>query len=231
MTLAPLHVAPAFATPIVTLQMPDAEALNRDLRALFLAREAEGERYRKRVKTPTVQINIFESEFDLFSWPEPPVQALRGFCLNAVGRTVVELNEYSSEQAQQLNQLQLMVDCWFHITRFGGYISNHTHPLCSWSGVYCVHPGEAPGEYPESGVLRFPDARPYANMYVDPGNVRLKKPYGSGSINFKLRGGQLVLFPSYLAHEVTPFFGRDERITVAFNVAFVQRPGAAPFNY
>ena len=231
MTPPPLQVSSAFAAPIVTTQLPDAEPLNRQLRELFLVREGQGDRYRKRLKTPTAQVNIFESEFDLFNWPDPPVQALRGFCLNALGRAVVELNEYSVEQTQQLNQLQLVVDSWFHVTRSGGYIGAHTHPLASWSGVYCVSPGEEPPDHPESGVLRFLDARPYANMYLDAGNVRLKRPYGSGGIDYKLKGGQLVMFPSYLVHEATAFFGRDERITVSFNAAFVSKPGAPTFGF
>ena len=34
------------------------------------------------------------------------------------------------------------------------------------------------------------------------------------------RPGQLVVFPSYLFHEVTPYYGSDTRITVASNCWF-----------
>lgn len=225
MNLPPHQITPAFASPIITSMLPNAAALNRDLRSLFLAREAEGERYRKQVKTRTVQINIFESEFDLFAWPDAPVQHLRGFCLAKLGAVIAQLNGYRQDEVAKL---RLMVDCWFHITRHGGYISAHTHPLASWSGVYCVTSGERPANQPDSGVLRFLDARPYANMYQDPGNANLALPYGSGSINYQLEPGQLILFPSYLVHEVTPFFGRDERITVAFNVSLSHPPMSKP---
>jgi predicted 2-oxoglutarate/Fe(II)-dependent dioxygenase YbiX len=36
----------------------------------------------------------------------------------------------------------------------------------------------------------------------------------------RLVEGQVVVFPSYLFHEVTPFYGRDLRITVATNCWF-----------
>ncbi|HEX5313999.1 MAG TPA: putative 2OG-Fe(II) oxygenase [Gammaproteobacteria bacterium] len=36
----------------------------------------------------------------------------------------------------------------------------------------------------------------------------------------------MVLFPSYMRHEVSPFWGRDERITVAFN-AWLREAGQA----
>ncbi|MDE0852819.1 MAG: putative 2OG-Fe(II) oxygenase [Nevskia sp.] len=219
------QVITAFASPIITAQLPNPEGLNAQLRQLFLAREAEGERYRKKIKTPTQQVNIFESEFNLFSWPDQPVQVLREFCLGTLSQTMVQLNDYSPEQIRALNSLKLLVDCWFHVTRFGGFISNHFHPMASWSGVYCVCSGETPPAYPESGQLCFPDPRPAARAYVDPGNVRLKGPFSSGSLSFSPKGGDLILFPSHMAHEVKPFFGRDERITVAFNCSFVRPEG------
>jgi len=36
----------------------------------------------------------------------------------------------------------------------------------------------------------------------------------------KFEPGQLVLFPSYVLHDVKPFEGEGERITVAFNCWF-----------
>lgn len=214
MNAPPLKVSPAFAAPVVATYLPESGPLNAELRSLFLAREKEGDRYRKKHKTPTLQIGIFESEFDLFTWPESCIATLRTFCMETLTRVVAQLNAYPPEV---IRTLRIHTDCWFHITRRGGYISNHNHPMSSWSGVYCVWPGEQPAEWPDSGVLRFLDGRPYANMYVDAGNAGLASPYNSGSVNFKLQPGQLILFPGYLAHEVAPFYGRDERITVAFN--------------
>lgn len=213
----PINIKSAFASPIVESYFPNSESLNRDLRELFLAREKEGDRYRKKRKTPTLQIGIFESEFDVFSWPERCIHTLREFCMQTLTYVVAQMNHYSQSEVAAL---RIYPDCWFHITRYGGYIAGHNHPMASWSGVYCVHPGEYPPDQPDSGVLRFPDARPASNMYLDPGNARICDPYEFASINYKLRAGQLILFPGYLMHEVAPFFGRDERITVAFNCSF-----------
>jgi uncharacterized protein (TIGR02466 family) len=218
-----LQVTPAFASPIISTHLPDAEPLNGELQRLFLARAGEGDRYRKKHKTPTLQVNVFESEFNLFQWPDEPVARLREFCSQMLSYSVLQLNEYTPAEA---GKLKILWDCWFHITRYGGYISSHTHPMASWSGVYCVSPGESSAEHPDSGVLRFPDARPQMNMYVDAGSSRMRRPYCSGSVNYKLSAGQLLLFPSYLVHETAPFFGRDERITVAFNCRVLDLPAA-----
>lgn len=219
------NIHTCFSVPIVEFQHPDCEALNAELKALFLAREKEGGRYRNPVPTPTIQVEIFESEFDLFKWPEPCVQRLKQFCFNNLLMTVARLNGYSEEK---LRDIVLYDDTWFHITRYGGYIAGHNHPNASWSGVYCVTPGESVPDRPDSGVLRFSDPRAGMVMYMDAGNANLQRPFGSGSMNFRLRPGQLILFPSWLMHEVGPFFGRDERITVAFNCWFRTRRGPAP---
>ncbi|MDB5984953.1 MAG: hypothetical protein JWR16_6 [Nevskia sp.] len=211
-----LQVTPAFASPIISTDMPNADELNRRLRELFLARESEGDRYRKKQQTPTLQVNIFESEFDLFQWPDEPVRRLHEFCSQMLSYVVLQLNEYTPAE---VGNLKVFWDCWFHITRSGGYVSAHTHPMASWSGVYCVSPGDTTSTR-DNGVLRFLDARPQGNMYLDVGNARMRRPYGSGSVNYKLKSGQLLLFPSYLVHETSPYVGKDERITVAFNCSF-----------
>lgn len=218
-----INISPCFATPIAETQMADCEALNRELKAFFLECEKD-EQYRKQIRTPTHQVNIFESEFDLFSWPQPRIRQLRDFCMRGLYLLIAQLNGYKLEE---LNNLEVFNHCWFHVTRYGGYINGHNHPMASWSGVYCVDPGETPAEHPDSGVLRFEDPNPAAAMFMDPANAHLQRPYGGGSVNFKLRPGQLILFPSWLMHQVMPFYGRDTRITVAFNAWTRERASAA----
>jgi uncharacterized protein (TIGR02466 family) len=213
---APLNVTPAFAAPIIEARHPDPEPLNRALRALFLARE--GPDIEPSTPTPTLKHEVFESEFGLFAWPEDSIQALKRFVLGSVIRVVQDLNAYSDEQVKRLT---ISNHSWFHITRAGGYASVHNHPMAAWSSVYCVSPGDDEGaDNPDNGVLRFLDTRPAASMYLDPGNMHLRRPYGHGSINYRLQAGQLIVFPSHLMHEVAPYHGRSERITVASNFWF-----------
>jgi len=48
----------------------------------------------------------------------------------------------------------------------------------------------------------------------------LRQPFIVGDLDLQLQPGQLVVFPSYLFHEVTPYYGPDTRITVASNCWF-----------
>ncbi len=212
----PLNVTPAFAAPMIETRHPDPGPLNSALRELFLRRE--GPEIEPHTPTPTLKHKVFESEFRLFTWPEDCVQALKRFVVGSVVRVVQNLNDYSDEQ---IRRLRVSNHSWFHITRSGGYASVHNHPMAAWSSVYCVSPGDDEGlGGPDNGVLRFLDARPSASMYLDPGNTHLRRPYGHGSINYRLQAGQLIIFPSHLMHEVAPYQGRSERITVASNFWF-----------
>jgi uncharacterized protein (TIGR02466 family) len=211
---------PNFAVPMAQDTHPDATTLNAELSRLLLAREAQGSAYANPNPSLKQQPGVFESDFNLFSWPEPCVQRLRQFCWGVLGKTLQQVNGYS---ASEMSRLQIFSHTWFHVTRYGGFTILHTHPMASWSGVYCVDPGEMPPDRPESGVLRFHNPHHYANYFLDPGNVRLQHPYGSGSWNVRFQPGQLILFPSWLQHEVLPFYGSDERITIAFNCWFAMK--------
>lgn len=210
-----VSILPCFVVPFGEAQLQDCAALNQELEALFLARETD--EYRNATPSHTPQQETFESRFNLFSWPERCVQQLRSFMLDGIGKTMLQV---TSVTGAELARLKLQNHTWFHVTRYAGSFVSHNHPLASWSAVYCVRAGENPPEHPGSGVLRFFDPRPGADGFRDDGNARLHSTYAIGQREFRLRAGQLVVFPSYLFHEVAPFYGRDTRITVATNCWF-----------
>jgi uncharacterized protein (TIGR02466 family) len=207
----------AFAVPIGRAEHPAPDALNPLLRALFLERERQGERYRNPQPTMNIRPGLFESRFDLFEWADAPIAELRAFCWSALFKTVSDLSGYG---AQDMNRLEVRSTAWFHITRRGGYFGQHNHPMASWSGVYCVDAGDDRSGHPESGSLVFAHPFPIASAFTDLGNVNLKDPWGIRPLSVQLKPGQLVIFPSWLMHQVMPYQGDGERITVAFNAWF-----------
>lgn len=211
-----IQLRPLFAVPFGEVRLEPCERLNQELEALFLARETE--EYRNPTPSHIPQAETFESRFNLFRWPEACVQELRRFMLDAVARTVIET---TTLRAEDLSRLQFYNHTWFHVSRYAGSFIAHNHPLASWSGVYCVRAGETVPDHPDSGVLRFLDTRQGAGAYVDPANAPLHRPYALQPLEIRLVPGQMVIFPSYVFHEVAPFYGRDSRITVATNCWFV----------
>jgi len=211
-----LRLSPAFAVPILQTRRDSSEQLNRALETLFLERESD--EYRNPTPSHTPQAETFESRFNLFRWPEPCIQELRRFVLDNIAQAVIQTTTVTPEE---LSRLKFQNHTWFHITRYAGSFVAHNHPLASWSAVYCVRAGEEVREHPQSGLLRFFDPRQGANAYLDAANEHLHPPFALRSLDLRLTAGDLVVFPSYLFHEVTPFHGADMRITVATNCWFV----------
>jgi uncharacterized protein (TIGR02466 family) len=103
-----------------------------------------------------------------------------------------------------------MTDCWINIMSRQVAHSLHLHPLSTLSGTYYVHvPAGCPG-------IKFEDPRLDRFMAAPPriGDARREnRPW----ITVPAAAGQLVLFESWLRHEVAPNPIAAERVSVSFN--------------
>ncbi len=204
-------ITPMYAVPMMHCQLPAHASLNADLKRLFLGLEAEGDKHRDREQRDT-QVGVFESNFHLHDRPEPCVSVLFGHIRQMLFRFIQGINAYSDAE---MANIHLDMHSWFHVTRNGGFQSAHTHPNASWSAIYCVDPGDS--EDPSSGIVRIHDPKNDSLMYMDPANARLQPPYRLGAWQLTHAAGQMVVFPSYLLHEVFPYTGQRPRIVVALN--------------
>ena len=112
---------------------------------------------------------------------------------------------------------RISFESWFHITRYGGRHGLHNHPNSSWSGIYYVRAGDHVPEDPTSGKTRFYVPRGLATSYGDPVSEFMD---ASVSVDVTPQEGLLVVFPSFIFHEVLTYFGQSERITIPFNARF-----------
>lgn len=209
-------ITQTFSTPMYWDEYPQAKQLNERLHELFLDREGDPGITNPNPYTARNE-QLFESHFDLFKWPDASVQELKRYCLGAVLANVQQLNGYTNEFMQRV---QVQCDSWFHVTRHGGFFGIHNHPMASWSGVYCVSSGQPENTRPDNGALTFLNPFILPNMFIDAGNAQMQGPFTTSSMMYQLKPGQLVLFPSWMLHEVKTFLGQGERITVAFNCWF-----------
>jgi len=103
-----------------------------------------------------------------------------------------------------------MTDCWVNIMPRGTVHSLHLHPHSSLSGTYYVQvPKGSPG-------IKFEDPRLERFMAAPTRKLdakRAARPW----VTFPAAAGQLVLFESWLRHEVLPNTVQAERISVSFN--------------
>jgi uncharacterized protein (TIGR02466 family) len=196
-----IEVTTAFPTVIGQLQVPDAVAMNQELRALILAEEG------KHASLGRSNIGGWHSRPDFLNREESGVAALTTWVTWALGRMV------DSTAGAGTFKGSMSVSAWATICRAGAYHAPHSHPESAWSGVYYVDAGSGNPDRPLSGVLEFLDPRAGVEAVTAPGD-----PYGE-PVRVRPQGGLLVIFPSWLYHWVHPYAGDTPRIAVSFNAA------------
>jgi uncharacterized protein (TIGR02466 family) len=106
-----------------------------------------------------------------------------------------------------------MTDCWINIMPRLVVHSLHLHPLSTISGTYFVHtPRGCPG-------LKFEDPRLDRFMAAPPRRADCR-PENRTWHTVPAAAGELVLFESWLRHEVAPNPVPAERISVSFNYSW-----------
>ena len=204
-----------FATPFYKASF-GFSAEREVLKSLLLSREVD--QYRNSDSPQNVHSKVFESNFDLLSWPDDVVQNFKSALNQHLMYYLVAVNGVSQ---QDLQGLRFQNEAWFHVTRSGGYFQPHTHPLASVSVIYCVCPGDQSVEDDrESGSVIFSDPRGGASMYIDPVNRNMKRAFSFDAIRFRFAPDEICIFPSYLQHSVEPYVGNNPRVTIAANFSF-----------
>ena len=189
----------AFSTPVLSRVFDGCHGLNRRLREVVLAREAEFP------STDKSNVGGWHSSEDLFSWPHPAVAEL----LARLGSAVKSINDYAIGPQNESGEVDLVA--WANVLRDGDYHQPHFHPNCDWSGVYYVATGSSRSDQGRGGRIDLLDPRAGVGMLKTPGNIFL------GTLQFVPRPGMVLVFPGYLVHHVHPHSGGGERISVAFN--------------
>jgi len=106
-----------------------------------------------------------------------------------------------------------MTDCWVNIMRRRVVHGLHLHPLATISGTYYVRTP------PGCAGLKFEDPRLERFMAAPPRRVNARMP-NRAWVTLPAIAGQLVLFESWLRHEVPPNPGAGERVSVSFNFSW-----------
>ena len=103
-----------------------------------------------------------------------------------------------------------MTDCWVNVMTRQVVHGLHLHPLATISGTYYVQtPRGCSG-------LKLEDPRLDRFMAAPPRRANARpelKPW----VTIPATAGHLVLFESWLRHEVPPITGAGERVSISFN--------------
>jgi uncharacterized protein (TIGR02466 family) len=101
-----------------------------------------------------------------------------------------------------------MTDCWVNVMPAGVVHSLHLHPTSFISGTYYVAVPRG------AGMLKVEDPRLSRMMAAPPRQTHVGLP---------AKPGDVILFESWLRHEVPPALYAGERISISFNYAWNAR--------
>jgi len=103
-----------------------------------------------------------------------------------------------------------LTDCWVNIMPPTAAHSLHLHPLSFISGTYYVAtPAGCPG-------LKFEDPR-LSKFMAAPPRLATARPAHRAHVTYPAKAGNVILFESWLRHEVAANPVADERISISFN--------------
>ncbi len=106
-----------------------------------------------------------------------------------------------------------MTDCWVNVMPPGVAHSLHLHPLSTFSGTYYVKtPARASG-------LKLEDPRLDRFMAAPPRAMDQRSDQAPWVV-MPAKAGHLILFESWLRHEVTANTARTERVSISFNYSW-----------
>lgn len=113
--------------------------------------------------------------------------------------------DFARECEFELPRKPRLDSLWANLLKSGGQHSGHIHPHSIISGTFYV---EVPAG---SGAIRFEDPR-LPLMMAAP-------PRAGSFVTVQPRPGLLLMWESWLRHEVRPGTGRGERLSISFNFA------------
>ena len=111
--------------------------------------------------------------------------------------------KFADESGFALGRKLRLDSLWVNLLKAGGHHSGHIHPHSVISGTFYV---EVPAG---SGGIRFEDPRLPLMMAAPPRDATF--------VTVEPRPGLLLLWESWLRHEVLPGRGRGERLSISFN--------------
>jgi uncharacterized protein (TIGR02466 family) len=195
-----------FATPVIIATLPDAPAVNAELKRVILEREREDEGVRHS------NLGGWQSSWDFASWGGASAARVLEVARQLATRA-------TSDRAGKPVRIAWKTNAWANVNRRGHGNEFHTHPGAYWSGTYYVEDGGISDDPALGGAFEIQDPRGVAPAMYAP-LLAFAMPGGQSAGASELiypKSGQFVLFPSWLAHAVRPYEGPRERISIAFN--------------
>ena len=120
--------------------------------------------------------------------------------------------QFAQDCAFDLARKPKLDSLWVNLLKAGGHHSGHSHPHSIISGTFYI---EVPAG---SGTIRLEDPR-LPLMMAAPRRRADAPEELSSFVSVEPRAGLLLMWESWMRHEVLPGTGRGERLSISFNFA------------
>ena len=193
------NVYELFPDPIFHYKLENYKQINKELLNYIL----ELQKKDKKGNNRSNRGGWHSPNFDLVN-PGPPINFINSF--KDFLKHIIE-DEIGWEY---IPNKQRVVAMWAIINKKNSYNVKHNHQNCYLSSAYYIKKPENSGDITfydpkESKTYRFPEVEKHTN-------------YSAESITIKPEEGDLLIFPSYLYHDVGVNLSDKERIVVSFNI-------------
>ena len=193
------NVYELFPDPIFHYKLENYKQINKELLNYIL----ELQKKDKKGNNRSNRGGWHSPNFDLVN-PGPPINFINSF--KDFLKHIIE-DEFGWEY---IPNKQRVVAMWAIINKKNSYNVKHNHQNCYLSSAYYIKKPENSGDITfydpkESKTYRFPEVEKHTN-------------YSAESVTIKPEEGDLLIFPSYLYHDVGVNLSDEERIVVSFNV-------------
>ena len=196
-----------FETPVLHGHVADHEPMSAALEAVIRQRMAADE-------SGITRSNVggWHSTTDMLKWGGPAAIGLADLTIRMAKR----LSHFEERDAASI---KWSVRMWANVSPPGGLNMSHAHPGVLWAAVYYVDMGMAPGDA-AGGELYFEDPRFPVTLMTFPGFRARGVDQQPQPVEKRLQTarGDLVVFPGFVRHGVSPHTGSRDRISIAMNV-------------
>lgn len=195
-----------FPTPIYFVDLEGSEAINAYLKTRIYA-------WRDQDPSGIVRSNARKAG----AWHSPTTMSSMPEYSLFVNKVNAAVNSVFTDQRYSAQHKAACQNMWANINPGGGYNRSHTHPGALWSGVYYV---QTP---PDCGQVVFQDPRVQSQVILPhPNQQQETGPEQWSEVFHKAVAGRLILFPSWLRHEVENNGNQlssphGDRISISFN--------------
>ena len=193
------NVYELFPDPIFHYKLENYKQINKELLNYIL----ELQKKDKKGNNRSNRGGWHSPNFDLVN-PGPPIDFINSF--KDFLKHIIE-DEIGWEYVPNK---QRVVAMWAIINKKNSYNVKHNHQNCYLSSAYYIKKPENSGDITfydpkEAKTYRFPEVEKYTS-------------YSEQSITIKPKEGDLLIFPSYLYHDVGINLSDEERVVVSFNI-------------